>query len=166
MKKINPKELTDNVISLIGDKWMLVTAGNKSGFNTMTANWGGVGFLWNKPVVFVFIRPERHTYTFAEANDHFSLSFFSEQYRQALKICGATSGKTTDKVKTTGLTPEYTESGTPYFQEANIVMECKKLYADLLNPEAFIDQTPLQRWYTEGGLHKLYIAEIVNLWTE
>ena len=27
----------------------------------MTASWGGMGILWNKPVVFVFIRPQRFT---------------------------------------------------------------------------------------------------------
>ncbi len=32
---------------------MLVTAGTKEKFNTMTASWGGIGWLWNKPVAFV-----------------------------------------------------------------------------------------------------------------
>ena len=69
MKHIKPEEITDNVIKLIGKDWMLVTAGRPGDYNTMTASWGGAGFLWNKPVVFVFVRPERHTYGFMERED-------------------------------------------------------------------------------------------------
>ncbi|MCK7537157.1 MAG: hypothetical protein MZV63_42425 [Marinilabiliales bacterium] len=64
--QIDPAEITDNLIGLIASDWMLVTAGSSDKFNTMTANWGGAGYLWNKPVVFVFVRPERYTYEFIE----------------------------------------------------------------------------------------------------
>ena len=64
MKKVEIKELSENFFEAIGKEWMLVTAGNKDGFNTMTASWGGIGWLWNKPVAFVFVRPERYTYEF------------------------------------------------------------------------------------------------------
>ena len=55
MKAINPNEIKDNFIELIGKEWMLVSAGDKEKFNMMTASWGGVGVLWNRPVVFAFI---------------------------------------------------------------------------------------------------------------
>ena len=55
MKPIAIKDLSENFFEVIGKEWMLVTAGNKDHFNTMTASWGGIGFLWNKPVVYVFI---------------------------------------------------------------------------------------------------------------
>lgn len=57
MKAINPNEIKDNFIELIGKEWMLVSAGDKEKFNMMTASWGGVGVLWNRPVVFaLFVR--------------------------------------------------------------------------------------------------------------
>ena len=62
MKSIAIKDLSENFFEVIGKEWMLVTAGSKEHFNTMTASWGGIGWLWNKPVVFVFIRSERYTY--------------------------------------------------------------------------------------------------------
>ena len=68
MKEIKATELTDNLFQTIGKEWMLVTAGTPEKFNTMTASWGGTGWLWNKPVAFVFIRPERYTYEFIEKN--------------------------------------------------------------------------------------------------
>ena len=40
MKKIEVKELKDNMFETISKEWMLVTAGTKDKFNTMTANWG------------------------------------------------------------------------------------------------------------------------------
>ena len=71
MKKLEVKDLKENFFEAIGKEWMLVTAGTKEKFNTMTASWGGIGWLWNKPVAFVFIRPERYTYEFVEKNDYF-----------------------------------------------------------------------------------------------
>lgn len=85
MQKINPKEIDENVIRLIGDEWMLVAAGDREKFNMMTASWGSMGFLWNKPVVMVFVRPQRYTYEFTEKGDMLTLSFFGEQYRRAFE---------------------------------------------------------------------------------
>ena len=55
--RIDPKELNQNVFSMIGEQWMLVTAGTAERCNTMTASWGGLGVLWGKPVATVYIRP-------------------------------------------------------------------------------------------------------------
>ena len=164
MQSVKPKEITDNYIKLIGEKWMLVTAGDPAGFNMMTASWGGAGFLWNKPVVFVFIRPQRHTFGFIEKNDEFTLSFFEEQYRPALTVCGSVSGRDTDKVEASGLTPCKTEEGNVSFKEARLVLECRKLYAEFLNPDAFIDLKILKDVYSGKDYHKVYVAEIVNAW--
>lgn len=67
MKKIEVSELNDNVFTTIGKEWMLVTAGTKDKFNMMTASWGCLGWLWNKPVAVMFIRPERYTHEFIES---------------------------------------------------------------------------------------------------
>ena len=123
MKHIKPEEITDNVIKLIGKDWMLVTAGRPGDYNTMTASWGGAGFLWNKPVVFVFVRHERHTYGFMEREDVFTLSFFDEKYRKALSLCGTKSGRDTDKAAETGLTPVETSNGSIAFSPARLVLE-------------------------------------------
>jgi len=71
----------EDVIDLIGQQWMLVTAGTKDSYNTMTASWGGIGYLWNKPVAFVFIRPERYTHDFIESQERMTLSFYPEKFR-------------------------------------------------------------------------------------
>lgn len=159
----DPAKLQDNLIRLIASDWMLVTAGTPEKFNTMTANWGGMGYLWNKNVVFVFVRPERYTYEFMENTEGFTLTFFDERYRDALNLCGVKSGRNCDKVRESGLTPLFTEAGLPAFAEARTILECRKLYATQLTRDAFLDHEPLDVHYrTKGGLHKIYIAEIIN----
>lgn len=86
MKAIEPGRVKDNFIEIIGKEWMLVSAGDKDEFNMMTASWGGVGFLWNKPVVFVFIRPERYTREFVDAKGAFTLSFLGKSIRPLIRF--------------------------------------------------------------------------------
>ncbi|MBE9487690.1 MAG: flavin reductase family protein [Bacteroidetes bacterium] len=163
-KKLKATEITQNLIGLIS-KSMLITAGERDNFNTMTASWGGVAFLWNKPVVFIFVRPERYTNYFLENTDTFSLSFFDDSYKKQLLFCGTKSGKDVDKVKETGLTPLFTKEGTPIFAEAELLLECKKLYVDKFNEEFFLDKDMLEQFYGEkGGLHRIFIAEVTNVW--
>lgn len=162
----DPAKINDNLIRLIASDWMLVTAGTSAKFNTMTASWGGMGYLWNRNVVFVFVRPERYTYEFMERSEGFTLTFFDDRYRDVLDFCGSRSGRDCDKVAETGLTPLFTDSGYPAFAEARIIIECRKLYATQLTREAFTDLDPLNTHYrTKDGLHKIYIAEIVKCWT-
>ena len=123
MKKTDLKTLgQENAFDLISKQWMLVTAGNGEKFNTMTASWGGLGFLWNKPVAFVFIRPERYTHEFVEANERLTLSFYTEEWRKALQLCGTKSGRDTNKIAATGLTPVELESGAITFEEARLTL--------------------------------------------
>jgi flavin reductase (DIM6/NTAB) family NADH-FMN oxidoreductase RutF len=165
--QIQPFSIEGNLIKMIASDWMLVTAGDKQKFNTMTANWGGAGYLWNKPVVFVFVRPERYTYQFMESSDGFTLSIFDETYRAALNLCGSKSGRDCDKVAEAGLTPHFTELGYPVFREAALVLECRKLFAHTLTKNDFLDNEPLKTHYsTKGGIHKMYIAEIVKVWVK
>ena len=116
MRKIEAKNIDKNVIKLIGQDWMLVTAGDQEKFNMMTASWGSMGYLWNKPVVMVFVRPQRYTFEFTEKKDEFTLSFFDEKYRHALNVCGSVSGRNVNKVQESGLTPYFTEAGNPAFE--------------------------------------------------
>ena len=114
--------------SMIGEQWMLVTAGTAERCNTMTASWGGLGVLWGKPVATVYIRPQRYTLEFVEREDCFTLSFFGEEYRKALALCGSKSGRDVDKVKECGFTVAGAACGAPYFEEAGLVLVCKKAY--------------------------------------
>ncbi|UWG98946.1 flavin reductase family protein [Dehalobacter sp. DCM] len=158
---IKPEELNENVFKLIGKDWMLITAGNKEKFNTMTASWGGLGILWNKKVCFCFIRPNRYTYEFMENENTFTLSFLEEKYREVLRFCGSNSGRDVDKIATTGITPIESIHGSVYFEEAKLVMECRKIYTQDLSPESFVEPE-LEKNYNGQDYHRLYIGEIID----
>jgi len=159
--KITPDSIEENLISLIGDKWMLVTAKKSDGtVNTMTASWGGAGVIWNKPSVFVFIRPQRYTYEFTEESDTMTLSFFGEEYRDALKLCGRASGRDMDKIAKSGLTLAE-RNGMPCFEKAELTLFCRKRYAQFLNEESVVDPT-VKDSYPSGDYHRMYICEIVS----
>ncbi len=162
MKKIDPRRIEGNFIEMIGRGWMLVTAGREGDFNTMTASWGGVGELWNRPVAFVFVRPQRYTYEFTEREEMLTLSFFGgEEYREALQVCGTRSGRDGDKVAEAGLTPMATPGGNVTFAEARLTLECRKLYVDDLREGAFIDRGIPATVYPGADFHRMYVVEIV-----
>lgn len=152
----------EDVFSLIGERWMLVAATDKSGkTNAMTASWGGMGVLWGKKVAFVFIRPQRYTKKFVDDSDVFSLSFFDESYKKMLGYMGKVSGKDEDKIARSGLTLSDV-GGAPVFAEAGMTLICRKLYRQTLTEENFIDKSNIDKWYPSKDYHDVYVAEIVK----
>ena len=161
-EELDVKSLPDNVFKLLDNDWMLITAGKKDGFNTMTASWGTLGILWNKPVAIIFIRPHRHTFGFVENNTQFTLTFFAEQHRKALQYCGRFSGRNVDKIKETGLTPLILPSGNVAFEEARLILECKKIYVDDLKSENFIDKEIIHTIYPSKDFHRMFFGQITK----
>jgi flavin reductase (DIM6/NTAB) family NADH-FMN oxidoreductase RutF len=161
----DPEKITDNPFKLIGSDWMLITAGSRESFNTMTASWGGMGVIWNKKVCFCVVRPTRHTRLFTDSSSYFTLSFFEEQYREVLNYCGTHSGRDVNKIKETRLTPLFGDD-TIYFAEARLVFQCKKMYYQDIDPGNFLDPTIDKRNYPLKDYHRLYVGEIVSCLVE
>lgn len=160
--EISPKDFNENPFTLIGDRWMLITAGTKAKHNTMTASWGGLGVLWGKPVSTMYIRPQRHTLGFVEGSPFYSLCFFDEKYREALTFCGRNSGRDHDKDKETGLTPLFDQTA-PYYEQADLVLICRKLYHQDFTPEGFIDPQVDAQNYPKKDYHRMFVGEIVKV---
>ena len=160
MRELDPKQLKENVFSLLDDRWTLVTAGTPERCNTMTASWGGLGVLWNKPVATIYVRPQRYTYEFLEGGDRFSLSFLGEEWREQLNYCGRVSGRDEDKFAGSGLSPA-SEDGTPYIREAELVLLCRKLYWNDLDPD-HMGETALKH-YRNRDYHRMYVGEITKV---
>lgn len=161
-KAIAPSEF-DGVFDRIGKDWLLIGTSDGTHHNLMTASWGCLGVLWGKPVAVCLIRPERYTYSLVESADRLSLSFFNgEEHRAALLYCGRTSGKNENKFEGAHLTPVLTPNGVPYPSEASLVLLCRKLYADDLNPASFFDPSLLS-YYETGGYHRMYVCEIEEI---
>lgn len=158
-KEINILDLGRNAFELIGKDWMLITAGSEEKMNTMTASWGGVGVLWNKNVSFIFVRPQRYTLEFLELNDYYTLSFFGGDYKKILTYCGRNSGRDVDKVRETGLNVVFDKA--PYFNEAKLVLVCKKLHAQYIDPNGF-NTDDVKNNYKSNDYHKMFVGEIIK----
>lgn len=137
----------------------LLTAVKENGeINTMTVSWGGVGILWGKQVAFIFVRPQRYTFSFTEEECKMSLSFFNEDKKDILTFCGTKSGRDIDKITECGL--KYTlENGYPVFEEAIYTLKLSKIYSDTIKKDCFIDTDSL-KWYKSNDFHTMYICEI------
>lgn len=155
-KEITPKEIPDNLIKAIADEWMLISAGDQKDYNMMTASWGFAGEMWGSDSVIAMIRPQRYTMKFVEENDYFALSFYGDN-KAIHKVCGSQSGRDVNKTELTGLTPIFGDN-TVYFEEARLVLICKKQYLDTLKEECFTDKAPL-KWY-DGDFHNIIIGKI------
>lgn len=164
-QRIDPKNLKDNVFSLIGDQWMLVTAGTEEKCNTMTASWGGLGVLWGAPAATCYIRPQRYTKEFLDREEYFTLTFFDEEYRKALSLCGSKSGRDVDKIKECGFTVRTAACGALYFEQARLVLVCRKRFVQEMDP-ARIPQDVKEKWYPQQDYHTMYIGEIVEAYCQ
>lgn len=162
-ERVDPRSLDMKPFAAIGDQWMLITAGTKENCNTMTASWGGLGVLWKKNVATAYIRPQRYTKQFVDEQGYFTLTFFGEEYREALNLCGTKSGRDMDKIAQCGFTVAEAEGGAPYFEEAELVLVCRKLYADTIKPECFIDTECDTKNYPTHDYHTMYIGEVVEV---
>lgn len=161
LEKCDVKSLKGNVFSMIGDQWMLITAGTPDRCNTMTASWGGLGVLWGANVATCYVRPQRYTYEFMEGSEYFTLSFFGEKYRKALALCGSKSGRDVDKVKECGFTVAAGAGNAPYFAEAELALVCRKLYWQDMDPAHFLDGD-IEKHYENHDYHRMYIGEIAE----
>ena len=159
---ISPYELEGNPFQMIDKQWMLITAGTEGdGYNTMTASWGHLGSLWNKPTAICYVRPQRYTKEFVDREPLYTLSFFDGKKKE-LAYLGTHSGRDEDKITKTGLTPVFGD-GFTYFAEAKLVLVCRKLYRAPLKEEGFIDKETMEDNYPNRDFHDLYIGEIVKV---
>ena len=168
--KLHPvdfKTLTPEIFRVFGAQNALLTAGDKAGCNTMTIGWCQLGRLWSIPVCTVYVRPERYTYQFMESHDYFTVSVLPQSHKQTtMQVCGTTSGRDIDKIRECGLTLCYGAGDAPFFDEAEWVLVCKKLYAQDLNEACVLDESVLQHYGAKGGWHRAYTGEVVEAYTK
>ena len=140
--KLHPadfKTLTPEVFRVFGTQNALLTAGDRDVCNTMTIGWCQLGRLWSIPVCTVYVRPERYTYAFMESHDYFTVSVLPLSDRQTAQVCGTKSGRDIDKIKECGLTLRRGAGDAPFFDEAEWVLVCRKLYAQDLDESCVLE---------------------------
>ncbi|HTP57833.1 MAG TPA: flavin reductase [Spirochaetia bacterium] len=162
LSAIRPEDLLLPVVHVWESQWLLLASGDFAAqdWNCMTVGWGSFGVMWGRPFAQVVVRPTRHTIRFIERFDSFTLCAFPEAFRPALSWLGSHSGRDGDKVKQSGLTPVASRCvGSPSFQEAELVVECRIIYRQDLDPALFLDPT-IEKNYPRKDYHRVYFGEI------
>ena len=159
-RQISADKIPGNIVKLLNN-WTLITSGTAEKTNVMTASWGGLGVFWEKPVAFCFLNPSRYSVQTMDQGETYTISFYTEAYKDAMLYCGNNSGRNTDKIKGSGLTPIKTPSGATAFAEAWMIFECKKIIAQQISPDAVKTQVPAE--WSKNGYHKMYVGEILNV---
>ena len=154
-------EFNTNIFEQYDKKWALLTAGDKSNFNTMTISWGGLGTIWNKPVATVYVRTSRYTHEFMDNNEYFTVSFYPEEYKKTLGVLGSKSGRDMDKMNESGLNPKEVEHGMT-FAEAEVTLVCRKLMCQPLEPSN-MNPDIAEQFYGKEAQHDMYIGEVVGI---
>ena len=161
--EIDVAGLTLNPFQKIGKDWALLAAGDEAKFNSMTISWGYIGVMFNKPVFTTVIRPQRYTKEFVDNGNLFTINFFENDYKKTLSFLGKNSGRDVDKQNVSGLTPDFSD-GVVKFEEASLVLVCKKLFAMKLKPEDFFDKEVALQNYPNKDFHTFYTGEIVKVY--
>lgn len=165
MQSIPLDQFNSNVFQLFDKNWFLLTSGDleKGDFNTMTISWGYLGIMWNRPTAVAAVRPVRHTFQFMEKYDSFTLSAFPEKYRYELNLLGSVSGRDGDKISDAGLTVIASKNiAAPTFAEAELVIECKKMYWHDYDPTHFLDPG-IENSYPKKDYHRVYYGQIQHI---
>lgn len=164
-KKFNVVEdFTDNGFQWFRDA-QLLCAGNEAKSNAMTIGWGGIGTLWGRPSITVYVAEKRYTKEFMDSVAFFTVMSFDVKDSKVLTYMGSKSGRDGDKAQALGLHKAYTSNGTPYYTEASMVIECKIMYVAPFDPKGFKSDVP-KKMYSNfpAGIHTMYIGEVVNAW--
>lgn len=153
-----------------GFKWFrdaqLLAAGDKKKSNAMTIGWGGIGTLWGRPALTVYVAEKRYTKQFMDNSEYFTVMAFNAKDSKVLNYMGSKSGRDGDKAKALGLHTAYTDNGTPYYTEAALVIECKTMYVAPFDRKGFKSDVPRKMYGNfPAGVHTMYIGEVVNAWS-
>ena len=164
----DPKTTAPKLLPAFGAENALLTAGTADRCNTMTIGWCQAGRLWGLRTCTVYVRPERYTYQFMEEQETFTVSVLPKDRKDAMSLCGTKSGRDMDKIKECGLTVRTGVGGAPFFEEAELVLVCRKLYAQDLDPACVLpagEEKVLPSYGAKGGWHRAYTGEIVEAYS-
>jgi flavin reductase (DIM6/NTAB) family NADH-FMN oxidoreductase RutF len=114
-------------------------------YNIITISWTGT-INTDPPMLYISVRPERHSYDIIKRNMEFVLNLTNEKLAKATDFNGVRSGREYDKFVETKLTPiPGRKVNTVMIGESPVNIECK--VKDIIHL----------------GSHDMFIADVVNV---
>jgi len=167
-KQIAPEDVSDNVFTLVGKDFTVITAGKQDHYNSMTASGGGLGLLFMRPTAWCILRADRYTLELIEKEQTYTLSYFPNEYKKQILFLGSKSGRDSKKMEEVELTAVQTPSGDMSFKEARLIIECKLTALTTATPDDFYTQETkdyINEAYKEANVYrKLAFGEITHVW--
>ncbi len=154
-------DLWQETVGMLTREGILLCSVNSDGApNVMTIGWMTAGVVWGKPIVTVYVRPTRFTYTYLEQVPEFTVNVLPPEHAEALQFCGTASGRDVDKLAHTGLTAVPAQRVTaPVIEQAVIHYECRIVHkSDLIEANLAPE---LQSNYPHRDLHRVYMGEVL-----
>ena len=169
-KQISPEEICDNVFTLVGKVFPVITAGKEDHYNSMTASGGGLGLLFKKPTTWCILQANRYTLEMIQKEQTYTMSYFPNEYKEQILFLGSKSGRDSEKMKEVELTSVQTPSGDMSFKEARLIIECKLTELTTPNPNDFYSQEAkdyINEAYKEANDYRKYVfGEITHVWVK
>ncbi len=123
----------------------LVSCGSLDNPNVLTIAWTGI-LCTHPPITYISVRPERYSYELIRSSGEFVINLATEELVREVDLCGVKSGRNTDKLALTKLTPmPAVEVSAPIIAQCPVNIECKVR-----------EIIPL-------GSHDMFMADIVKL---
>jgi flavin reductase (DIM6/NTAB) family NADH-FMN oxidoreductase RutF len=167
-KLISPEEVGDNVFTLVGEVFPVITAGKEDHFNSMTASGGGLGMLFKKPTTWCILRADRYTLEMIQKEQTYTMSYFPEEFKEQVLFFGSKSGRDSEKMNEVELTSIQTPSGNMTYKEARLIFECKLTQITTPDPNDFYTQEAkdyIDTAYKEANDYRKYVfGEITHVW--
>jgi len=166
---INVNDIPQDVFTLIGKDFAVLTAGNPSRYNSMVAGWGGWGVMFSKPSTFLMLRSSRYTLELMREEKRYTMAFFDDEFKEDIMKFGAQSGRGSDeKMKNTALTAVETPAGNMTFKEAKLIIECNLVQVTTVAPDDFYTDDS-KKFVVDAhaetkDYHKVVFGEITNIW--
>lgn len=165
---IAPQEIEKNILTLVGEDFTVITAGKIPNHNSMTASFGGMGILFGKPTTWCFLRASRYTLEIIKKEKTYTMSYFPDEYKEDVVFFGTKSGRGSDKMKESKLTPIVTPNGGVSYAEADLIIECSLVAVNTVSPDDYLTDEGrdfvVEGFNDAGDYHKLVFGEITRVW--
>jgi flavin reductase (DIM6/NTAB) family NADH-FMN oxidoreductase RutF len=169
-KEISPEEMSDNVFTLVGKVFPVITAGKEDHYNSLTASGGGLGLLFKKPTTWCILRADRYTLEMIQKEQTYTMSYFPNEYKEQILFLGSKSGRDSEKMKEVDLTSIRIPSGDMSFEEARLIVVCKLTQITTPDPDDFYSQEAkdyINEAYKEANHYRKYVfGEITHVWVK
>ncbi|MGA9071422.1 MAG: flavin reductase [Terracidiphilus sp.] len=169
-KQISPEEISDDVFTLVGKVFPVITAGKKDYFNSMTASGGGMGILFRKPTTWCILQTGRYTLELMQKEQTYTLSYFPDEYKKQVMFLGSKSGRDSEKMEEVELTSVQTPSGNMTFKEARLIIDCNLTQITAPDLNDFYSQEAreyVNEVYNDPKeFRKFVFGEITHVWVK